>query len=177
MEVISLVIRDSRFVYAVYPFDHDGDVLGVYVGSTWDVATRITGHLGTYKTHKDLHDAMRNNGYFVAVLDVFKPEGGNVVEYDWINCFIESGANVFNKLTRKVYSESIKERFDKLLPLLNDDIKSRKSNKTIKNYTTQEYRFYHDKTIDTAIIPEKRRTWKTYAKEYLYGTKRSQAVR
>lgn len=99
-EKVQKALGETKWVYAIYPFDASGRIAGVYVGCTGDVKRRIELHLCN-KSPKDkqaeLHQMMRENGFFYQVLDMWK--GGyymDYCEYDWIEFFKVSGANVFN---------------------------------------------------------------------------------
>lgn len=93
-----------RTIYAIFPKDENGNIAGVYVGSTFTgLRHRIAVHLGKKSSHqKELHNLMRTNGFVYQSLEtrVF-PEDFDL-EYDWIDYFLKkTNLRVFNKMTKK----------------------------------------------------------------------------
>lgn len=88
-----------RYVYAIYPYDSEGNFAGVYVGQSEDVEKRITGHIYTssHSAQDELHQLMKENGFEYEVLDVIRGEYELDIEYKWINHFSTfKGLQVFN---------------------------------------------------------------------------------
>lgn len=94
-------MRVPRYGYAIFPYDEKGNVAGVYVGSSCNVANRIAVHRATKHNkdaQKELHELMRNNGYEVVELFTMNKLGDSYIEYMWIDIFIKySKYKVFNK--------------------------------------------------------------------------------
>lgn len=89
-----------KSVYAIFPFDSEGNVAGVYVGSTWNLKERIRCHIGTHvELGKQtlLHDLMRNNGFICVNIGIIQNFKEAHIEYDWIDFFQNrTNLNLFN---------------------------------------------------------------------------------
>lgn len=88
-----------RYVYAIYPYNQNGQYAGVYVGSTKDVRERIRLHLAKKKEdpQQELHDLMRQNGFEYEILDEVKGMSERDAEYKWVHHFLKFGViQVFN---------------------------------------------------------------------------------
>lgn len=80
-------------VYLIFPFDENGKIEGVYVGSSNDVRSRVKNHRNDHHSsgkQKILHDLMRKNGYDYLIVDEIKSFHENHVEYDWMDFFIKN---------------------------------------------------------------------------------------
>ena len=102
-----------REVYAIYPYSDQGGVAGVYVGSAHDVHSRFKGHLTSKTGQTELHDLMRRNGFTFQLLGTIKDYSESNLEYDWIDFFKKSGANVFNAYIREGNSKNVYSKFSK----------------------------------------------------------------
>ena len=100
-------------IYAIYPFKSDGTVAGVYVGSAYNVVTRINAHLlSKGKNQSTLHDLMRANGFTFQILGEIKSYEQAHLEYDWMIFFKDSNVKVFNKVIDKVAnSQEVHQKF------------------------------------------------------------------
>ena len=91
-----------RYGYAIFPYDENGDIAGVYVGSSCNVTKRVNGHMATKTNNdaqKELHELMRKNGYGVVELYVAYKRNDSFKEYMWMDIFIKySKYKVFNKV-------------------------------------------------------------------------------
>lgn len=77
-----------RKVYVIFPFDYEGKVAGVYVGSTKDPRQRLVNHLNDYGAQQwELHNLMRENGFKAYVVDTIDDYEESHIEYDWIDVF------------------------------------------------------------------------------------------
>lgn len=91
-----------REVYLIFPFDEQGKIAGVYVGSSCCVSTRIYGHLtikgyDTCGEQKELHELMRKNGFAYEVVDKIDKWQNSYIEYDWVDFFLNNyEIRVFN---------------------------------------------------------------------------------
>lgn len=88
-----------RKVYAIFPYDENHHIAGVYVGSTWNVEERIRCHKGDHKSlhMAELHDLMRRHGFIYKVMDEIKEWKDCHIEYDWIDYFMKkTDLKVFN---------------------------------------------------------------------------------
>lgn len=91
-----------REVYAIYPLDENGNIAGVYVGSSGDMENRFSVHLTSRgKFQSELHNLMRQNGFTFQILDHIPNEEKNHIEYDWIDFFSHIDIRLFNE--RKYY--------------------------------------------------------------------------
>lgn len=85
-------------VYAIYPKDEKGNIVGVYVGSTSKpLEKRIRGHLQSKSKSPNqikLHELMRNNGFIYQSLEVYNRFEDRHLEYDWIDYFLKK-TNLF----------------------------------------------------------------------------------
>lgn len=92
-------------VYALFPYDENGDVAGVYVGSTHDPEERMRIHKNTPKGHgkqDDLHELMRRNGFFYVVVDEYSHCSNSHIEFDWLDYFLKrTNLRVFNNFVSK----------------------------------------------------------------------------
>ena len=91
---------NAKKVYALFPFDEDGEIAGVYVGSSQNPLTRVRSHKNTQDGHGKqdvLHELMRENGFTYIFVDDIKTFKDAHVEYDWIDYFIkQTNLTVFN---------------------------------------------------------------------------------
>lgn len=90
-----------RTIYAIYPKDEQGNIVGVYVGSTSrPLEKRIRGHLccaSECPKQKMLHELMKKNGYILQKLEVFNKFQDRHLEYDWVDYFIKkTDLEIFN---------------------------------------------------------------------------------
>ncbi len=93
-----------RKVYAIFPFNEDGSVAGVYVGSSANPNQRITNHLNDYGAQQfELHDLMRKNGFKAYEVDCINSLKESHIEYDWIDMFDKflPDLKIFNARTEK----------------------------------------------------------------------------
>ena len=94
-------MRFPRWVYAIYPLDENGNITGVYVGSSATPHDRVKRHC--YSIHDDkqfeLHSLMRTNGYYYCLLEKITEWDQRVNEYLWIKHYMEKGMKVYNILT------------------------------------------------------------------------------
>lgn len=102
-----------RQVYAIYPYNEQGEVAGVYIGSSQNVRERFGNHLSSKHTQDELHRLMNEFGYTFQVLDTEHNYDETQLEYDWIDFFIKSKAKVFNKYTRDGNQENVQTKFIK----------------------------------------------------------------
>lgn len=87
-----------RLVYALYPFDENGLIAGVYVGSAHDLEKRIGTHLTNHGGNQlELHELMRNNGFSFQILDFVPNRTLSHIEYDWIDFFSRVNLRLFNE--------------------------------------------------------------------------------
>lgn len=89
-----------RYVYAIYPHDEDGNIAGVYVGTSQNVEQRIRLHRSTNcygESQFELHQLMRKHGYSYEVLDSIRGTYENYKEYKWIEILSKKYSKVFNK--------------------------------------------------------------------------------
>ena len=87
-------------IYAIFPKDKDGNVAGVYVGSTHGtLKERINMHLiDKHPSQKELHELMKTNGYIYQSLESRVGWGNRDLEYDWVDYYLKkSNLRVFNK--------------------------------------------------------------------------------
>lgn len=99
---------EKRFIYALYPFDTDGNIAGVYVGSTYKISRRMANHRNNNKCHlnqKELHELIEKNGYCFQVIDEYVGYD-SIREYDWIQFFELQNVRLFN--TRKSQNANYK---------------------------------------------------------------------
>lgn len=91
---------NAKKVYAIFPFDEDGEIAGVYIGSSQNPLTRVRNHRNTKDGHgkqDTLHELMRKNGFTYIFVDDIKTFKDAHVEYDWIDYFIkQTNLTVFN---------------------------------------------------------------------------------
>lgn len=88
-----------KHIYAILPYDDDGKISSVYIGSAEDVGARIKSHLYESKNdaYSDLHDLMRKNGFEIFVIDEMDLNT-SWREYMWAKYFHDRGKlKVFNK--------------------------------------------------------------------------------
>ena len=87
-----------RKVYAIFPLNENGEIAGVYVGSSANVKERIKHHLQTYGMNQnELHELMRKNGYMYCLLNSILEHKESHFEYDWIDFFDKcTSLRVFN---------------------------------------------------------------------------------
>ena len=86
-------MKYPRIIYAIFPFNKNGEAEGVYVGSTCDLNARLRNHLdirNNSKTQKELHRLMRENGYTYGILGNIEDIYENRLEYDWIDFFAKN---------------------------------------------------------------------------------------
>lgn len=88
-----------RKVYVIFPFNSDGTIAGVYVGSSYRVKERIECHKGDHQSKHmvELHDLMRENGFKYQIIDEIGDWRETHIEYDWIDFFKK-------KTTMKVFN-------------------------------------------------------------------------
>ena len=88
-------------VYAIFPKDKDGDIAGVYIGSTFGkLELRIKNHLRFDKkpNQKELHNLMKNNGFIYQSLESKLEWRNRSLEYDWVDYYRQkTNLRVFNK--------------------------------------------------------------------------------
>lgn len=98
-------MRYPRKIYAIYPFDENGNIAGVYVGSSFDYEERIKGHFFSRKVEQEyFHSLMRTNGFTFQLLGDIQDVRENHLEYDWMDFLNKSGVKVFNSLVGKTRS-------------------------------------------------------------------------
>lgn len=100
-----------RDVYLIFTYNNDGNVNGVYVGSSTNVVNRLKQHIfcGKNDHQKDLHSYMKTGNYFCIVVDSF--DHVSSIEYEWIRFFEQmTKIPVFNISKDKM--ESKKENTD-----------------------------------------------------------------
>ena len=79
-------------VYALFPYDEQGNIAGVYVGSSWKPKERVRIHKNTPngKGKQDrLHALMRTNGFSYLIIDEIPTCNDTYIEFDWIDFFIK----------------------------------------------------------------------------------------
>lgn len=88
----------TKYVYAIYPFDKDKHIAGVYVGSSYDVEKRIKLHKCNHRNdpQAELHALMRVNGFDYEVLDTMNGSEEFYKEYKWIEILSKRYPKVFN---------------------------------------------------------------------------------
>lgn len=98
------------YVYAIYPFNENGDYAGVYVGATEKLKERLRVHRNNKQAQdkqSELHSLMREHGYTYQILEIITDYKDAHLEYDWIDFFEkQTSLKVFN--TRKVYTPDYK---------------------------------------------------------------------
>ena len=94
-------MKYPKTIYAIYPYDENGEVAGVYVGSSEMVKTRILAHRSNVRTQLELHELMRKNGFTFQMLGVINDYEESHLEYDWAEFFTCMGLKVFNTLKYK----------------------------------------------------------------------------
>lgn len=89
----------TKYVYAIYPKDENGNIAGVYVGSSENVERRIKHHLNRMKKdpQPELHELMRTNGFTYEILEAMEDFRENYKEYKWIEAMSLKYSKVFNK--------------------------------------------------------------------------------
>lgn len=87
-----------KLIYAIYPKKQNGDIAGVYVGSTSHLNVRITGHLRSQSPEQsEFHKLMNENGYSVQILGQILDRDEAHLEFDWIDFFDKlTDLHVFN---------------------------------------------------------------------------------
>lgn len=93
------MIDKPKHIYAIYPYDENGNVAGVYVGITENVSRRIKMHLNDKNAgqrQKEMHELMRKNGFSFQELGTCTTLEENYREYDWIQFFKSCGLKMFN---------------------------------------------------------------------------------
>lgn len=88
-----------KFVYVIFPYDDDGKISSVYVGSAENARVRLDSHLYAKANdpYKDLHDQMKKNGFEFFVIDELN-YSTSWREYMWAKYFHDCGRlKVFNK--------------------------------------------------------------------------------
>lgn len=95
----------TKYVYAIYPKDKDGNIAGVYVGSSENVERRIRSHTNRHRndTQYELHFLMRKNGFEFEVLDSINCPDEMYKEYMWIELLCKNYPKVFNKYVGNEY--------------------------------------------------------------------------
>ena len=88
-------------VYLIFPYDEDGIIAGVYVGSSCSVSWRIAEHYyateNRQDNQKELHKLMRDNGFTYLVVDKIKSLHESFTEYDWVDYFAKNhNIKIFN---------------------------------------------------------------------------------
>lgn len=88
-------------VYLIFPYDENGIIAGVYVGSSCFVSFRIAEHRYTTENRKDdqkeLHKLMRDNGFTYLIVDEIKSWHESFTEYDWVDYFAKNyNIKIFN---------------------------------------------------------------------------------
>ena len=98
-------MKIPRIVYAIYPHDENGNIVGVYVGSTHDLKRRLQIHMADRTTKGEqvtLHNLMRENGFDYQKLDTINEFKERHLEYDWIAYFKEkTNLKVLNRIEGK----------------------------------------------------------------------------
>lgn len=91
-------MKYPRKVYVIYPLDENGEIIGAYVGSSFDVEYRIKSHLYEVGTDSlpELHKAMKENGFRFETFNDIHNTDENHFEYDWMDFYIKNGIKVFN---------------------------------------------------------------------------------
>lgn len=90
-------------IYAIFPKDENGNIAGVYVGSTFvPLKHRIAEHLRDKSHQQELHNLMNDNGFIYQSLETMVTRGNHGLEYDWIDYYLKkTDLRVFNKTMRK----------------------------------------------------------------------------
>lgn len=98
-------MNEIKKVYALFPYDKDGKIAGVYVGSTRQPAERMRIHKNTPNGHgkqDELHELMRTNGFYYVVVDEYKSCFESYIEFDWLDFFIKrTKLKIFNNFISK----------------------------------------------------------------------------
>lgn len=94
-------MKYPRQVYLLFPYDEFGDIAGVYVGSSHNVARRMDYHFSDrstkFRKQRNLHKLMRDNGFSYVVVDTIENEDFSYIEYDWVDYFLQNfNVRVFN---------------------------------------------------------------------------------
>lgn len=76
-------------VYAIFTFDKNEKVDGVYIGASGEIETRLRSHLNckSCASQKELHEKMRDTGYCTVILDSIDSIKDSYKEYEWIRWF------------------------------------------------------------------------------------------
>ena len=93
------IFDDTRYVYAIYPYDENGQIAGAYVGITGNLKERMYLHRNNRDSRDKqsaLHKLMREHGYCFQILEVCNKVIDRCVEYDWIEFFAGQEVHVFN---------------------------------------------------------------------------------
>lgn len=94
-------MRAPLYGYAIFPLDKNGNVAGVYVGSTGCIKQRITGHIASKKVdpQRELHNLMRENGFKVIELYKVDKYENRWLEAVWMDIFSKyTNLKVFNQV-------------------------------------------------------------------------------
>ena len=92
-------MKYPKKIYAIFPYESNGKVAGVYVGITNNLKIRIANHFYDHSScQPELHDLMRKNGYSYLVLGEISRYKDGYLEYDWIDFFSKkTRLKIFNK--------------------------------------------------------------------------------
>lgn len=90
------------YVYALFPFDENGNICGVYVGRSTDPERRVHEHKYNY-SYKEMHDLLLYNGFAYKVIDEIHDPDEDCIEYEWVDYFYhvckrKNGWKLFNRV-------------------------------------------------------------------------------
>lgn len=143
----------TKYVYAIYPKDENGNIAGVYVGSTVDIKMRINAHKNLKVKRKandpqyELHQLMRDNGFSYEVLDTITDDCEDYKEYKWMEVLSKKYPKVFNKYLGIEYEGKVDDIGNKIYQYLvqhdilvyelvkETQIKSLRMAKILRNYS------------------------------------------
>ena len=85
-------------VYVIYPLNDACEIAGAYVGMTRDVYARMLLHLQNRAkgNQSELHEMMRDNGFYYQILGDVKNMDDVHLEADWIAFFEKEGVKTYN---------------------------------------------------------------------------------
>ena len=109
-------MRFPMYGYAIFPYDDNGEIAGVYVGCTHNLVMRMNSHRNAppkNDTQRELHALMKRNGY--EVIQLFEVEvKERFLEYLWIDIFDRySKYRVFNKAKGLYGNGSVSRTYSK----------------------------------------------------------------
>lgn len=89
---------EAKKIYAIYPYNKDGEICGVYVGMTHDIYERMQNHYHNQtETQKELHTLMRENGFHYQILQEVESRDDEYKEFDWMDFFkTQTNIRLFN---------------------------------------------------------------------------------